>query len=78
MNLSALPNLSLVFRYDGGLTLAPDDPGTVLRGRSATVRLSNRDMLVEETPDMRQFNATATAFAGRPIFGHAVVLPVNP
>ncbi len=77
MNLSALPNLSLVFRYDGVLTLAPDDPRTVLRGRPATVPLSNRDMLVDEIPDMRQFNPTATAFAGRPIFGNAVVLPVR-
>lgn len=77
MNLSALPNLALVFRHDGGLALAPDDPGTVLKSRPAVVPLSQRDMLVEEIPDMRQYNACASVFAGRPIFGNAVILPVR-
>lgn len=77
MNLSALPNLTLVFRHDGGLNLAPDDLRTVLQSRPAVVPLSNRDMLVDEVPNMRQYNANATAFAGRPIFGNAIVLPVR-
>ena len=78
MNLASLPNLALLFKHDGGLQMAPDDPGTVLTGRPSTIRLSERDMLVSEFPNLRQFNRVASAFAGRPIFGNAVVLPVQP
>jgi hypothetical protein len=78
VNLSSLPNLALLFKHDGGFQMAPDDPGTVLTGRPTPIRLAQRDMLVSEFPNLRQFNRVASAFAGRPIFGNAVVLPVQP
>lgn len=77
MNLSSLPNLALLFKHDGGFQMAPDDPGTVLIGRPTRMRLSQRDMLVSEFPNLRQFNAVASAFAGSPVFGNAIVLPVQ-
>jgi hypothetical protein len=78
MNLSSMPNLGLVFHHAGHLTLAPDDPRAVFSGRSVgVIPLSQRDMLVDEWPNLRQFNATASTFAGRPVFGDAVVLPVK-
>lgn len=78
MNLSSLPSLALLFKHDGGLALAPDDPGSVIPAPHGRVRLTDRDMLVAENPNLHQFNANASALAGTPIFGHAVVLPVEP
>ena len=72
-----LPSLAILLPVDGSIRLAPANPESAIAGQTAIMRLPTRDMLVSQVPDLRRFNPNASALAGSPVFGDAVVLPVR-
>ena len=71
MNLNDLPGLTLVIQPDRSVSSGPYDH---LLGVPTEVHLERRKMLVRSDGD-GEFNPAATLFAGRCVFGPAVILP---
>ena len=69
MTLNDLPDLTLVIHPDRSVHGGPYDLGP-----ASEIHLERRKMLVRSDGD-GEFNPAATLFAGRCVFGPAVILP---